>query len=88
MFYDVWVARELLFHLWNRKHGTLAKKSIHLYRDDTGLYAEWAGDGEEGVKRFPDYDTAVVTIWQWTRDAGGEWRDLADHGRPSVDKPA
>lgn len=73
------MARTLLFHLWNKKHGTLTKKSIHLYRDDDqGIYAEWAGDREEGVKRFRDYDTAVVTIWQWTRDAGGEWIDLAD----------
>lgn len=76
------MARELLFHLWNRHHGTLTKKSIHLYRDDErGFYAEWSGDRQEGVKRFPDYDTAVVTIWQWTKDAGGEWRDLADLSR-------
>ena len=73
------MARTLLFHLWNRSWSTVGKKTIHLWQDDDGYLAEWSGDGgrDDGVRRFTSQAEAVTTIWQWTKDAGDEWKDIA-----------
>lgn len=78
------MARELVFHLWNRSWGNVTRKDIWLWRDERGFVAEWKGDGDRdhGSAHFTDEMAAVATIWQWTVAAGGSWKDIADRGRP------
>jgi hypothetical protein len=78
------MARRLIWHLWNRSHGTVTRKDLWLWDNgDNTWTVEWRADAhrDTGSRVFGDLEAAQRAVFDWTRQ--GDWKDIADHGRPT-----
>lgn len=73
--------RKLIYHLWNRSHGTTTRKDLWLWDNGDGTYTiDWDADAhrDTGSTPFGDLGDAQRALVDWTRV--GVWKDLARHG--------
>lgn len=75
------MARQLIYHLWNRSWGTSTRKDAWLWDNGDGTYTiEWRANAyrNTGERAFDDLEAAQRALVAWTRVGG--WKDLNHHG--------
>ena len=71
-------------HYWNRSWGRLTRRDIRVYATEAGFRVEWSGEEGKvgGSRQVTTEPEAVMVVDDLIRQAGGEWKDITDPGRP------